>query len=294
MRHGDDDWRHVGRALTNRGRPLGQKPDREDEPSSDGASVADVGRRTLEGFARASRLNAWLYGKLRAAIQGDVLEIGSGVGNLSRLIVRDARRAVLTDVDPRYVKVLRRDLGSGTGVEVLVWNLDEPPPAALTAGGRQFDAIVAVNVIEHLRDDQRATQALASLLRPGGSLVIYVPACPWAFGTLDVALGHHRRYTRASLLALAMGAGLVPTRPRYMNRLGLLGWLVSGRLLRQSALSARMIALFDRMVGMARVIDVVLTPLPLGLGLVTRARKPEGSIGDAKPRSPDRVVSGQG
>ena len=237
-----------------------------------GEQAAHVGGLTLEEFARAPRINAWIYGKLRAAIEGDVLEIGSGTGNLSRLILGDARRLVLTDVDPRYLDTLRRDLAGDARVEVTPWNLDDPPPAILTRGGRQFDTIIAVNVIEHLRDDQSAARALASLLKPGGSLLVYVPACPWAFGSLDVALGHHRRYTRASLRALLRGAGLDPLRLRYMNRLGLLGWLVSGRVLGRRVLSARMIALFDRIVGLARAVDFFLAPLPWGLGLVARAR----------------------
>jgi 2-polyprenyl-3-methyl-5-hydroxy-6-metoxy-1,4-benzoquinol methylase len=235
--------------------------------------MAHVGGLTLEGFARAPRINEWVYGKLRHGIEGDVLEIGSGTGNLSRLILGDARRLVLTDVEPRYLDTLQRDLAIRDHVEVVSWNLTEPPPAILSGGGRQFDTVVAVNVIEHLRDDSGAVRALAGLLKPGGSLLMYVPACSWAFGSLDVALGHHRRYTRTSLRALLREAGLDDPRPRYMNRLGLVGWLVNGRLLRRRVLSLRMIALFDRIVGVARAVDFLLAPFPWGLGLVARARK---------------------
>jgi SAM-dependent methyltransferase len=237
------------------------------------ARAVAVGAPTLEGFARAPRINAWIYGKFAGAVSGDVLEVGSGIGNLSRLILPDARRLMLTDVEPSYLETLRRELGTDR-VEVVPWNLEEAPPPVLTAAERRFDSIVAVNVIEHLRDDHAATRTLASLLRPGGRLLVYVPACPWAFGSLDVALGHHRRYTGASLRDLIRGAGLVPSPPRYMNRLGLLGWLMSGRVLKRRTLSTRMIALFEQIVGVARALDLLLAPLPLGLGLVTRATKP--------------------
>ena len=178
---------------------------------------------------------------------------------------------MLTDVEPRYLESLQRDLGAGERVEVVPWNLDDPPPAALA--GRRFDAIVAVNVIEHLRDDGALTRALAELLRPGGHLLVYVPACPWAFGSLDVALGHHRRYTRHTLRALLQGAGLAVGQPRYMNRLGLVGWVLSGRVLKRRVLSTRLIGVFEQIVGVARAIDLLSCFLPVGLGLVVRARK---------------------
>jgi SAM-dependent methyltransferase len=241
-----------------------------------------VGGSTLESFAKAPRLNAWLYGQFRDAVHGEVLEIGSGLGTLSRLILGDAGRLVVTDVEPRYLAALRRDLGGQGGdsggrarVEVAHWNLDEPPPAALRA--RRFDTIVAINVLEHVRDDAGAVRALAALLRPGGRLLVYVPACPFAFGTLDVALGHHRRYTRTSLAALWSGTGLDPTPARYVNRLGLAGWLLNGRLLGRRSLSPAMVTLFDRIVGVARAVDRLLAPLPCGLGLVARATKPPGA-----------------
>lgn len=232
--------------------------------------------QTLHGLAQAPRLNGWIYEQLRDGVRGDVLEIGSGIGNLSRFIVRDAHHAVLTDVDEAHLEILRRELAAPAEgrVEVAGYDLGGPVPAAVTRDGRRFDAIVAVNVLEHVADDRAAARELGALLRPGGSLLVYVPAGPWAFGTLDVALGHHRRYTRASLAALIEGAGLrLSAEPRHVNRLGLAGWWTSGKLLRRRELGGREIALFEHLVGAARMLDRVLGRVPLGLGLVARGEK---------------------
>jgi SAM-dependent methyltransferase len=131
-------------------------------------------------------------------------------------------------------------------------------------------------VVEHLPDDVAAVRVLAQLLRPGGTLLLYVPACPQAFCALDEGLGHHRRYTRASLQRLLGQAGLLSAPPRYMNRLGLLGWLWQGKLLRRRALAPGLIGAFERVVALARVLDGLTAPLPIGLGLVAQARRPAG------------------
>jgi SAM-dependent methyltransferase len=236
----------------------------------DPGEASQVGGRTLEVFAETPRLNDWLFSKLAGAVRGEVLEIGSGIGNLSRLIAARADRLVATDMEPHYLRALRELFAGDARVDVLAYDLDGPAPPAIAA--RRFDAIMAVNVIEHIRDDQALVRTLAGLLRPGGSLLVYVPACPLAYGHLDRALGHHRRYTPATLTALLGGAGLSVEPPRYMNLLGLIGWITNGRLFRRKLISPSQLALFERLVPILRLEDQVR--LPVGLGLHVRATKP--------------------
>jgi SAM-dependent methyltransferase len=236
----------------------------------DPAQASAVGGRTLEVLAHTPRLNAWLYAKLAPGVSGEVLEVGSGIGNLSRFIVRDAERAVLTDVEPRYLETLRAAHGADPRVTVAAYDLGAPPPPEIAA--RRFDSIVAVNVIEHIEDDAALVERLCALLRPGGRLVVYVPACPFAYGSLDIALGHFRRYTRPSLTALLAGAGLRVQPPRYVNLAGLAGWLLNGRLLRVAQMPPVQVSVFERLLPLVRLEDHL--PLPIGLGLYTIATKP--------------------
>jgi SAM-dependent methyltransferase len=240
------------------------------EIAIDPEKASVVGGRTLEVFAQTPRLNAWLYSRLANGVSGDVLEIGSGIGNLSRLIVANADRVVLSDMEPHYLHALRRDFAGNDRVDVVAYDLDRDPPAGIAQ--RRFDAIVAVNVIEHIQDDHALVGRLSALLKPGGRLLVYVPACPMAFGTLDRALGHFRRYTPASLAALLRASGLEPQWPRYMNVLGLVGWLLNGRLLRRERLSPTQVAVFEKIVWLAKLIDRLR--LPLGLGVYTHGVRP--------------------
>jgi SAM-dependent methyltransferase len=233
------------------------------------------GERALEIFENAPKLNAWMYSKLASGVGGDVLEIGSGIGNLSRFIIRDAERVMLTDVGTDYLAALRRDLADGDRVQVAYFDLEHEPPPEVAA--RRFDCIVAVNVIEHLRDDVAAVKRLAALLKPGGRLLTYVPAGPFAYGPLDLAVGHYRRYTASSVAELMRSAGLVPDQPRYMNFFGVFGWFFNGRVLRRRVIPPSQVSFFERVVDLVRIEDRFR--LPLGLGVIVHATIASGNEG---------------
>jgi len=99
----------------------------------------------------------------------------------------------------------------------------ELPDFAERVGERDFDAVVLINVLEHIEKHDLAVKHLASLLRPGGKLCIYVPAMPALYGEMDRLAGHWRRYTRRSLREVMSTATTVIT-CRYVNPIGALGW----------------------------------------------------------------------
>lgn len=236
------------------------------EPSED---VRATGGRTLEMFSGTPHLNDWMLSKFGGRVRGQVLEVGSGIGNLTRIILERADHVVATDIDDAHLEILRRELGHEPRVTLSRFDLSEPAPPAVAE--RRYDAIVAINVIEHVDDDVAAVRQLASLLAPRGQLLVYVPALPLLFGTVDEALGHFRRYTRGSLAKLLQEAGLDPEPPRYMNLLGTAGWFLQGRVLRRRVLDERQVRIFERLVPILRREDAI--PLPFGLGLTTTARK---------------------
>lgn len=238
-------------------------------PSPRRTDPAATTHHTLAAFADVPALNRWLYSKLAPQVRGDVLEIGSGIGNISRLVLADARRLVLTDVEPAFLDALRACFTADPRVSVARYDLAAPPPPEVAA--RRYETVLAVNVLEHIADDLALVATLAGLLAPGGNLVVYVPACPFAFGTLDRALGHHRRYTPDRLTALLRSAGLRPGEPRYLNLAGLVGWWASGRLFRRVRLAPWQLALFERLLPLVRLEDRVR--LPIGLGLYVHATK---------------------
>lgn len=87
---------------------------------------------------------------------------------------------------------------------------------ALPFADATFDAVAAFDVIEHCRDEQQALREVGRVLRPGGVLMMSVPAYQWAWTDHDVHNQHHRRYTRPRAVGALESAGFEVLRASYM------------------------------------------------------------------------------
>jgi hypothetical protein len=110
---------------------------------------------------------------------------------------------------------------------------------------RKFDAILYIDVIEHIQDDRGELARAASLLAPGGSLIVLAPAHAFLYTAFDRAIGHFRRYTRQTLRAIAP-AGLRERKLLYLDSFGALASLGNRLLLRSAFPTERQILAWDR------------------------------------------------
>lgn len=146
---------------------------------------------------------AWLrWDLVRAAfadVDGSVLEVGCGQGAMG---ARLAQRLQYTGVepDPSSAAVARERMEGVSGAEVRQEMLEEP-------GRADYDVVCAFEVLEHLEDDQAALELWRSYVRPGGRLVLSVPAWQRRFGPADEHVGHYRRYDPDVLAARLRSAG---------------------------------------------------------------------------------------
>jgi SAM-dependent methyltransferase len=190
-----------------------------------------------------------MFDRLRRWVGRRVLEIGSGIGNLSAFLV-DSERLVLTDTREEYLARLRARFAGRSQIEVM--RLYLPNEHAALAGER-FDTIICLNVLEHVGDHVGSLVAIRNLLSPGGRLVLLVPALPALYGTIDRALGHHRRYTRAGLVSLLQATGFTVAHIEYFNVAGVPGWWFAGRVLRRQTIPAGSLKLYDALVPLFRL-----------------------------------------
>ncbi len=217
-----------------------------------------LGRQTMSrALPDARRYHDWVYNSFKDLLRGRILEIGVGYGIYTPKLLRHGP-VIATDLDEECVRAVRQRF-LGHRVECMRLDIERRDDFTPFLH-RLCDAVVCLNVLEHVADDAGAIRNLAGALKPGGVLIVYVPAMPILFGTLDAAAGHHRRYTKASLSGLFEAAGFTIVRRRYRNAVGALGWLLNGRILKQTNLSAdsvsAQIRLFDRFgLPITRIVD---------------------------------------
>ncbi len=203
-----------------------------------------------------------MFDRLRRWVGRRVLEIGSGIGNLSAFLV-DCERLVLTDTREEYLDRLRTRFARHRNIAVARLVL---PTELGTLAGQSFDTIICLNVLEHVDDDISALQAIRRMLAPSGRLILLVPALPVLYGTIDRALGHHRRYKRAGLASLLEATGFKLAHIEYFNLAGVPGWWFAGRVLRRQMIPAASLKLYDALVPLFRLERLI--PWRVGQSLI--------------------------
>jgi SAM-dependent methyltransferase len=229
----------------------------------------------LEALADLPNYQKWILQHFAPHLRGRVLEVGAGIGTLSRLYLDLVDEAVLLEPAQNLVPLLRERFRGVAKVSVEPSLLEAACARAgtpLRAG--TFDAVVLINVLEHVPDDAAMLEQLRALLKPGGRLLLFVPAMQWLFGSLDAMLGHRRRYSLPQLKRLIDGVGFEILDIRYFDALGVLPWFITGRILRQTRFNAAAAQLYDRTgVRLGRLAEA-LAPPPVGKNVLSIAVAP--------------------
>jgi SAM-dependent methyltransferase len=227
--------------------------------------------RDLEVLADMPRYYAWIMEDFRPHLRGRVAEIGAGVGTVSRRILPHVETLDLVEPSANLVGTLRDNFDADRRVTVYSQTLerfiaDHAEPT--------YDAIVMVNVLEHIADDADALRGLWRQLLPGGKLLVFVPALSFLFSPLDEMAGHYRRYSRTGLEAAIQGAGFQLRKLKFMDLLGIAPWYVVNKLLRKTSFSPSTLRIYDTFgIPATRLAESILGS-PIGKNLIAIAEKP--------------------
>ena len=222
----------------------------------------ESGGEILDAFAFTPRFNRWMADTIRPYLGQTVLEIGAGMGNLSRHIAPGRRRYVATDIDPEHLARLQNRLQHRPNLTVCRCDLTNPADFEHI---EPVESVVCLNVLEHVHDALQAVRNIYSVLRPGGRALILVPEGQEIYGELDRVLGHYKRYSKAELRSLLESAGFQVPRILEFNRIARPGWWLNGKILKRRSISRLQLTIYDRLVWLWRRVDPFLPWKPTSI-----------------------------
>jgi SAM-dependent methyltransferase len=225
---------------------------KDKEPDEDG-------QLTLEVISKANRFNQWMFETIEPYCSGKLLEIGSGIGNISKFFLEQGYQIALSDIRQNYCEYLQQKFSHQSNlIDILQLDLvDAEFQNKYEPLREKFDTLFSLNVIEHIEDDALAIKNASYLLKKGGRLIILVPAYNWLFNHFDKALGHFRRYNRKSLIELFVQNRLKIRHVQYFNLAGIPGWFFSGRIQKNKTIPGTQMKFYNQLVPFFRILDKI-------------------------------------
>jgi SAM-dependent methyltransferase len=232
--------------------------------------VPSYGRGLLNNLTGTPNYLSWLTRIVRPHLGDTVLEIGAGLGNLTGRLMGKRVRYVAAEKDPLYLHALRNRFLRTP--HVTVCELDPELPADYQSWREQFASAMCVNLLESSGDPQGMLRSLATVLTPGGRLIVLAPQGKALFGTLDKAMGHLRRFSVQQLRETLEPLGFTIESEHQVNKIGAVGWWFSSRVLGRKSISRVALKLWDKSVWLLRLIDPLLPWNGLSVVVVARLK----------------------
>jgi SAM-dependent methyltransferase len=214
----------------------------------------------------ANNYRAALMRDFDSYLYGNVLEVGAGIGHITAELRKKPkiRKLLSIEPDPDLCDQLRSHFPDHDLLRGTVGDLQSPIA---------WDAILSINVLEHIERDREELGAYHNLLRESqGALCLFVPARPEIYAPIDRDFGHFRRYTKRELQAKLEKAGFRIVRFRYYNFVGYFAWWMNFCVLKKRSFDVQAVRFFDRAVfPVVHAFETHICPPPIGQSLIVVA-----------------------
>jgi SAM-dependent methyltransferase len=208
-----------------------------------------------------------LLGEFAKFLRGDVVEVGAGIGQMTAPMLRmsGVTRVVAVEPDPDFCAEHRSRFPDHELIQGTARDLQ---------AGQGWDAVLSVNVLEHIDDHEAELKLYAEFLRKRkGYLCLFVPARPEIYSPIDKDFGHFRRYRRKELQKLLHQAGFEITRLCYFNCIGYFAWWLNFCVLKKRHFEPAKVLLYDRAIfPLVHGIERRICRPPFGQSLLAVAR----------------------
>lgn len=225
-----------------------------------------TGTRTLESMSQAIWYNKWTFNKFKKFLNGEILEVGCGIGNFTEELTKFGKVWTI-DINKEYVKQAKERMHG----KALV-GLGDIEKNKYFFETQKFDSIVCLNVLEHIKDDNSALHNLFNLLDPDGKLILLIPAHQFLFGEIDKAIDHFRRYDKSKICSRLKEIGFKIEISKKINFLGALGWFIAGKIMKDAVVKKGNIKIFNLLAPVFLRLENVIEP-PIGTSILIVAQK---------------------
>jgi SAM-dependent methyltransferase len=188
---------------------------------------------------------------LQQHLAGTVLEVGAGGGAVTRALSPHCTAVLALEPNEELHTSLARqtsDLSNVSTKNEFLQRYVQSIATGSTDLQQQFDAIVYINVLEHIAEDLTELSLAKSVLKPDGRVLIVVPAHQWLYARVDRLTGHHRRYSKRGLQNAITRSGLHVESLRYFDAVGLLPYFVIYKLLRSTSTEGTNAVIYSRVI----------------------------------------------
>lgn len=227
-----------------------------------------AGLRTLRIMQGAGKYNFWLFNRIRPYVGDKVMEVGSGVGNITKFLL-DRDLIIATDCSEGYLEELKIQFGDYENVKIAHFDLEEE--IDVEKFNEEIDTVVCLNVLEHINNDRKALENIFRILSHGGNLILLVPALSILEGSIDTQLDHYRRYEREEIIKKLEDTGFRVKTYKYLNLLGAIGWFVNTKILNKKLISSKQLRLFNCFLPLLKLEEK--RKIPFGLSLLIIGEK---------------------
>lgn len=221
--------------------------------------------QTLESMSQATWYNRWTQNQFSQYLSGEILEVGCGIGNFSSFLSKYGNLTSI-DINRDYLRQAKKKLNQEVDV-----GFGDIEKGQYFFKEKEFNTIVCMNVLEHIKDDLKALKNIYDLLTIGGCLILLVPAHQFLFNKIDQSIGHFRRYQKEKL-KLLLTEDLEIVKIKEINFLGSLGWFLAGKLFKEQKVSEGKIKLFNLISPPLLLLENIFEP-PFGTSILVIARK---------------------
>ncbi len=216
--------------------------------------------------------SAWIFSIIKSFINKRILEVGCGLGTNGRHLA-SSDLIVLSDRNKVYLKLAKKRFSFEKKIHYLQLDLTNIKASQKKLlQNYKFDTVIAINVLEHIKNDVLALKNINTILSRSGRIILFVPALSFLYGSIDESFGHYRRYTRHLLRAKLKATQFEIEYIKYFNFIGIFWWFITNKLLRRRNLPPSTGLLLKYIVPILQTIETHI-PIPIGQSIIVVAKK---------------------